>query len=82
MLSVLSSAVSDILSLVLTCLTPAASTTLTLLTPCEFHPIHLCCSSEEKVVQVQVKVKEQGEVSDKWKEVSESKLEGLEAKWE
>ena len=34
-------------------------------------------------MQVQVKVKEQGEVSDKWKEVSESKLEeGLEAKWE
>ena len=33
-------------------------------------------------MQVQVKVREQGEVSDKWKEVSESKLEGLEAKWE
>src|ERR1700744_6670456 len=28
-----------------TCLTPAASITLTLLTPCEFKPIHLCCSS-------------------------------------
>ena len=32
-----------------TCLTPAASITLTLLTPCEFHPIHLCCSSEETI---------------------------------
>ena len=29
----------------LTCLTPAASITLTLLTPCEFQPIHICCSS-------------------------------------
>ena len=26
--------------------TPAASITLTLLTPCEFKPIHLCCSSQ------------------------------------
>ena len=37
------------------------------------------------MVQVQVKVKEQEEVSDKWKEVSESELkdlEGLEAKWD
>ena len=29
----------------LTCLTPAASITLTSLTPCEYHPIYLCCSS-------------------------------------
>ena len=36
-------------------------------------------------MQVQVKVMEQEEVSDKWKEVSESELEGLkglEAKWD
>ena len=33
-----------------------------------------------QVVQVQVKVKGQEEVSDKWKEVFESKQEGLEAK--
>ena len=32
------------------------------------------------MVQVQVKVKEQEEVNDRWKEVSESKLKGLEAK--
>ena len=37
------------------------------------------------MVQAQVKVKEQEEVSDRWKEVSESELEGLEgleARWD
>ena len=37
------------------------------------------------MVQVQVKVKEQEEVNHRWKEVSESKLkglEGLDVKWD
>ena len=33
---------------------------------------------EKKMVLLQVKVKELEKVSDRWKEVSESKLEGLE----
>ena len=37
-----------------TCLIPAASLTLTLLTPCEYQPIHLCCSSVHSVKTVSV----------------------------